>query len=1145
MTIVKQSQFAKSALQAQNAITATSASFASTATSASYAGTASYVLTPIIPSLQQVVNVGNSIVNFGGTGNASLLSVNFTNNRTLYLNDNSYPTIRLVDNNNSSNNLQIDIDTISLDGTPYNWSDIVSNTSSYAETASYLNSLHQDVNIFGNLMVTGNLNVLGTASFIYTTQSIVDIGAGFINLNTDYPAAQFGGINVVDSGSFGNDSTGSLLWDSLNNKWIYSNPSGSSYSSGMLISGPRNTGSIGNEQGTTLNALMKGQGGDHITSSGIFEVSGSVGIGTSTPTSGSLIIVGAYAATTSAPLVTRNTTPYGGAANQYSQVWLNAAGGVMGYFRNDGRLYTTNDINSNYIIANQTGNAGTPIIRGPGTSGLFFPATNGLAITTNGTEALRVFSNQNISIGTTTDGGYKLDVNGTGRVSGIFVASDRLTVGGTTIIANASVQVNGTNKFVNFNAAYLNGSFYTYQCFGGYEVFGTDSALTGLLTIGGYRASQWTGITFHSSGSERMRIATGGNVLIGTTTDAGYKLDVNGTTRLAGNTLIASAATQLGTETAKLKVLSGYEGGVMNGILVEANGATYTTILRHTGSSPGSLYIDATNAGLSAMTRAIYINGSSALTNYVTFAESGTPRFNISRAGTISLAGDIYKNIDNSSLALYGGSDGVQDGFIKISGNSYYWGMIQFNMGYDANNSKMTWTLQDTTELMRLTGGGSLLINTTSSAGYKLDVSGSTRTNNFRLNDNSLIASQYTVGGTTLTVLNTGHNGAVGVKSTSAVGVHAISSLGVSGNNPTGASVYAAGGNQTGNISLGLLSNRALITSTTNGLAMHTSSMLQVDSTIQGFLPPRTNLTSNITTPAQGLMTYLTGSINEGLYYYNSGSQTGWHKVLTNIGLQNITGSLIVSGTYGGINTTFNKPNLFDANGIARVDWSTGTLTSVANDVTVDWENKILYDSTTNTALDWENKILSDSTSANSINWENRTLLEPSNTWVALDFSNDTIVSSELYNIQNIADQVQRSFADTANYAGQLIQAPIDVGVADYSLVYLETDGTWYNPKATVGYGPDKMLGICLAGGSILIEGDIGVSDDNSQGVYIPGADYGLPVYISDTTGRMTITAPSSTNNVVRIVGHIYYRSATNSSWWTMKFRPSNDWYVI
>ena len=37
--------------------------------------------------------------------------------------------------------------------------------------------------------------------------------------------------------------------------------------------------------------------------------------------------------------------------------------------------------------------------------------------------------------------------------------------------------------------------------------------------------------TIYSNGSERMRINTAGNVLIGTTTDAGFRLDVNGTAR--------------------------------------------------------------------------------------------------------------------------------------------------------------------------------------------------------------------------------------------------------------------------------------------------------------------------------------------------------------------------------------------------------------------------------------------------------------------------------------------------------------------------------------------------------------------------------------------------------------------------------------
>ena len=79
----------------------------------------------VTPSLQQVVNVGNGITNFGGSGVASIQSTNFTNNRTLILNDNAYPTIRLVDNLNAANYLQIDIDTLNIDGVSYNWSTIV------------------------------------------------------------------------------------------------------------------------------------------------------------------------------------------------------------------------------------------------------------------------------------------------------------------------------------------------------------------------------------------------------------------------------------------------------------------------------------------------------------------------------------------------------------------------------------------------------------------------------------------------------------------------------------------------------------------------------------------------------------------------------------------------------------------------------------------------------------------------------------------------------------------------------------------------------------------------------------------------------------------------------------------------------------
>ena len=79
--------------------------------------------------------------------------------------------------------------------------------------------------------------------------------------------------------------------------------------------------------------------------------------------------------------------------------------------------------------------------------------------------------------------------------------------------------------------------------------------------------------------------------------------------------------------------------------------------------------------------------------------------------------------------------------------------------------------------------------------------------------------------------------------------------------------------------------------------------------------------------------------------------------------------------------------------------------------------------------------------------------------------------------------------------------------------------------------------------GLILLEGDVGVSDDNTFGTYVVSASIGLPVYVGTTNGYLETTQPGS--GVIRVVGHIYYQSTTNNNYWLMKFRPSNDWYEI
>jgi len=126
----------------------------------------------------------------------------------------------------------------------------------------------KDAYISGTLYLN-NVTVFGTQSVAYISSSQLNIGTNIITVNTDTPSVRFGGLAVYDSGSTG--LTGSMLWDSQDNQWLYSNPSGSTYDSALFLVGPRNSGAVGSEVGISCNFLSKGNGMHHMTSSGIFE----------------------------------------------------------------------------------------------------------------------------------------------------------------------------------------------------------------------------------------------------------------------------------------------------------------------------------------------------------------------------------------------------------------------------------------------------------------------------------------------------------------------------------------------------------------------------------------------------------------------------------------------------------------------------------------------------------------------------------------------------------------------------------------------------------------------------------------------------------------------------------------------------------
>ena len=118
----------------------------------------------------------------------------------------------------------------------------------------------------GNSSIGGNLTVTGTItatsqSIQYVTSSQFDVSTNKILVNTDN-SLRFGGISVVDSGSV--NHTGSLYWDSLNDRWVYERTDGSPYNSAILIAGPENFGTLGDERGLIVGRVPTATGDDHI-----------------------------------------------------------------------------------------------------------------------------------------------------------------------------------------------------------------------------------------------------------------------------------------------------------------------------------------------------------------------------------------------------------------------------------------------------------------------------------------------------------------------------------------------------------------------------------------------------------------------------------------------------------------------------------------------------------------------------------------------------------------------------------------------------------------------------------------------------------------------------------------------------------------
>jgi hypothetical protein len=251
---------------------------------------------------------------------------------------------------------------------------------------------------------------------------------------------------------------------------------------------------------------------------------------------------------------------------------------------------------------------------------------------------------------------------------------------------------------------------------------------------------------------------------------------------------------------------------------------------------------------------------------------------------------------------------------------------------------------------------------------------------------------------------------------------------------------------------------------------------------------------------------------------------------------------------------------LFDDMGIFAANWIGRTLydaTGTANSLS--WGSRLLYDAISATSIDWNNRVLIDSFGTPALEWTSRQLFDSAgNAAISWNYlSQIQAVEINSYTRKTLAlSTIVEPFSDFPTYGtfnpdGELLKGvALDGTVADFDLVYLETDNKWY--PATQGTADcSKLLGIAWNVGTgketVLIEGTMVVND----GTYfdtpvVQSINFGLPIYIRQSAGNsMSTVVPTTAGQYVRILGHAYHQNGNNTEYWVMKFRPANDWYVI
>ncbi len=684
------------------------------------------------------------------------------------------------------------------------------NTSVGQFSMSYLQDGHSNTAV-GTSALNYVRSAFGNSALGWNSLSITTNNGGNYNTAIGYEAGGFGA-NANTTGAnnifIGYQSTGVSATES-NRTWIGNATTTSTWLAGnVLVGTTTNAGYKLDVNGTarvvtSLNVSTAGSGTMNTY------LGGSVAIGNDFVNNGYILQIKSI-----------NT----GIAGIYLR-----AGGAGGYpilFCQD-----ANGTASTTFIVRETGNVavGTTTAVAKFTVTGSITAASALAQGVYFNNTLVAAANNDVLVGldinpTFTNGAFTGVTNLAARINGAVSGITGYYTTGSTATQHylELVSTSSTNGYVNFRRNGGANGVYAYQLNGGQASFSANAS-TGETTL--FTSSGGGFLNFFSNGSEAMRIPTSRNVLIGTTTDAGYKLDVNGTARISGLLTATNGITVSGgnSNVYGLTFNSGGIGATGQGLFTDGR----TNIQQSQGprTNGGAAYLFTAYLGSNYDTIQLVNNGT---TNCIllqgTYGSSNQPQINVNllhinntlnfTTGTnlvrgiyynptlTSLTGTTHRAIETVTgdvifgstsgnvgvgtnspttymtehriLAISGGP-GTQISMVGSRTTNDILGAFAFwnntNRVADINSIRynndtsgaIRFRVADSgslSEAARIVSNGNVLIGTTTDSGYKLDVAGTGRftgnltvstggsgTNTFNAGVNYLFANQNNVYG--------------------------------------------------------------------------------------------------------------------------------------------------------------------------------------------------------------------------------------------------------------------------------------------------------------------------------------------------------------------------------------------------------------